>query len=489
MELQPSHFKGIFSDLFGWGRKADKPEESEHAPEDRADLGGESLAPPAAPPASSPANPVGSGAPVGPGAAGSAPVASSSGSSAPAGPAAPGPAPAQPGVPVTLTPGIVSALVGGSDFSGHLGELWNRPLADVIGNDYPETYGTPQVSRDGSLAYFASEKSLFAMSTESGANRWTFDADGKGLRSAPLVGPDGTLYVCGGDGNVHALDPAFGTKVWSAPAPAGRLAMGPDGSLVVTDGGTTALDPQTGATRWSSPIGGSDSTPGLDGRIFRAGDGERACAAYDRDTGNELWRFSRDGGLIRSRPTVGPDGTVYVGDTNGGFYALDPATGQPKWEARAKAYVLYPSSLSADGSTVYVGSSDHNLYAFDAATGRQKWRQDVGAEVRMQPFVTPDGCLSLASDRNQVFLLDEKTGLPLAKAPAASYVHVAPQAANGHLVLYANNHTLYGYSAPLSREALMEKAMSEKGAAPASEISVGQAAVRIGGVEIPIRRE
>lgn len=458
MQLSPMHQKGILSTLFGWGRK-EEPKAPEAPPADQV-----SLSAPPAPPAAPAAAP----APVAP-----APVLPAAAAVGPDG-------------KVALTPDLVAALTR-TDVAGPLGELWSRPIADVTGPGYPDTLGTPVISRDGRTAFFASEKALYAMSSQTGATGWTFDAGGKGIASRPFVGPDGTLYISGGDGKVHALDPGNGQSVWSSEAAHGRISLGADGSLIVQGSETCSLDPKSGALRWKSPVTG-EIAAGVGSRIFRAGDGERACAAYDRDTGAELWRLSQ-GGLIRSRPTVGPDGTVYVGDTNGGFYALDPATGKPKWEAKAQGYVLYPSALSEDGSTVYVGSSDHHVYALDAATGREKWKRDVGAEVRMTPTVSPDGTIVLASDRNQIFVLDALTGAPMAQAPAASYVHVAPDAAGGRVVLQANNHTLYGFSAPLTSAMVARRAVESGAPAARGDIAVSEAAVRIGGVEIPIRQE
>lgn len=458
MQLSPMHQKGILSTLFGRGRK-EEPPASEAPPADQVSLSAPSATPaPAAPPAA-PASPA---------------------------PALPAGAAVGPDGKVALTPDLVAALTR-TDVAGPLGELWSRPIADVTGPGYPKTLGTPVLSRDGSTAFFASERGLYAMSAQTGATGWTFDAGGKGIASRPFVGPDGTLYVSGGDGKVHALDPSTGKSVWSADSACGWISLGADGSLIVQGRETCSLDPRSGDLRWRSPVTGAIAA-GTDGRIFRAGDGEKGCVAYDRDTGAELWRFSR-GGLIRSRPTVGPDATVYVGDTNGGFYALDPATGQPKWEAKARGFVLYPSALSEDGSTVYVGSSDHHVYALDAATGREKWKRDVGAEVRMTPTVSPDGTIVLASDRNQIFVLDALTGAPMAQAPAASYVHVAPDAAGGRVVLQANNHTLYGFSAPLTSAMVARRAVETGAPAARGDIAVGEAAVRIGGVEIPIRQD
>lgn len=453
--MSPAHHKGLLGSLFGWGRREEPSAEAD--PKDTV----QPAAPPAPPVMTKPA-------------------------------AAPAPKvdPAQkadPSQKVALTPDVIAALTR-TQPSGPLAQLWGNPVADVVGPGYPNELGSPVLSRDGSTAFFATERALLALDSRTGTNLWSYDAGGKGLRSGPLVSPDGRIVVSGGDGRIHALDPATRNAAWKADMPsAGGLDLGPDGSIVVYHGsGMTGLDPATGATRWTSKAGGGEMSAGLDGRMFAAGDGHRTLVAYDGDSGSEIWRFQH-GGLIRHRPTVGPDGTVYVGDVNGNFYAVDPATGEPKWSMKADGYILFPSTLSGDGKTVYIGSSDHHLYALNTATGEERWKRDVGAEIRQQVTVTDEGTVVLASDRNVVFVINATTGGVMARADAASYVHCAPDSAGGVVVLRANNHSLYGFQAPLTSD-LMVRRQAHAPAPDTADIAVGEAAVRIGDVELPIQR-
>ncbi|MGE0492976.1 MAG: PQQ-binding-like beta-propeller repeat protein [Vulcanimicrobiota bacterium] len=386
--------------------------------------------------------------------------------------------------PVKLTRAAVAALVGQT--SKELKPLWNREISDVVGPDYPEIQGAPVIATDGKRAFFASQHALLALDSKTGATGWSFDADGKGIASRPLVHGDQVL-VSALDGRVYALDSVSGTPAWSAPCdhPAG-LQLGADGSIVVgVKNGQLGLDPTTGEQLWSSPVPFGDSAVGLNNQIVRAGDQVRAAVAYDRDSGEEQWRFSQ-GGLIRHRPTVGPDGTVYVGDTDGKFFALDPATGQPRWIHQTEGYVLEPSTVSADGQTVYVGSSDQHLYALDTATGDPRWKCKVEGEVRMQPNLSGQGTVVLASDKNKIYVVDEATGSPLASAPAASYVHVAPAAGGDSLVLQANNHTLYGFGSPTGLRSQLSQAMQQADA-PTMRLTSDAEAVHIGEVDVPIQ--
>ena len=92
-----------------------------------------------------------------------------------------------------------------------------------------------------------------------------------------------------------------------------------------------------------------------------------------------------------SSPTVF-NGVIYIGATNGTFYALRESTGQVLWE-RAIGFVpeftagcaphgfvataTVAKSPSTGKPTVYVAAPDGYLYAFDAKTGATVWRSVI----------------------------------------------------------------------------------------------------------------
>ena len=76
-----------------------------------------------------------------------------------------------------------------------------------------------------------------------------------------------------------------------------------------------------------------------------------------RDAGPESSRCDVDGG-----PTIGPDGTIYVGGD--GIHAVWP-DGTLRWKLATAEHVASTPALGADG-TVYAGSQDDNLFRIDA---------------------------------------------------------------------------------------------------------------------------
>lgn len=117
--------------------------------------------------------------------------------------------------------------------------------------------------------------------------------------------------------------------------------------------------------------------------------------------------------VVTAQPAV-MDGTVYVGDWSGTFYALDQATGGPRWttvlgsaapppwtDSHHDAYGQITSSAAVASiggrRTLLVGAAA-SLYALDAATGARLWRFDVDpqqptglGEIESSPVVWADG--------------------------------------------------------------------------------------------------
>ena len=65
---------------------------------------------------------------------------------------------------------------------------------------------------------------------------------------------------------------------------------------------------------------------------------------------------------FKSSPTVTED-TVYLGDEDGVFHAIDRATGKSRWKF-ATGGEIYSSAAVTDGRIVF-GSYDNNLYCLN----------------------------------------------------------------------------------------------------------------------------
>jgi outer membrane protein assembly factor BamB len=204
----------------------------------------------------------------------------------------------------------------------------------------------------------------------------------------------GLVFFAFVDGNLVAVDPKSGKRVWvrnlhahleSSPmAVGGKLYIGSDTTDVI------ALRASDGAILWrfNSP-GAIKASPSFhDGRIFVA-DYQGAMFCLEASTGKPVWRtnttrvppFGKGG--FYSSPAIAY-GRVYAARDDGTVFAFDEKTGKVDWTFKTHDFV-YGSPVVAQVSgtppTVYIGSYDEHLYALDARTGKQEWRFDVGGPV------------------------------------------------------------------------------------------------------------
>jgi len=251
-----------------------------------------------------------------------------------------------------------------------------------------------------SLSLFIHCASLgFAQSQWIIEKKWAFKT-GKGVRSSPAIGSDGTIYVGSDDDNLYAINPD-GSKKWafktrddvdSSPA------IGSDGTIYVgsDDNNLYAINPD-GSKKWAFKtgdwVGEVRSSPaiGSDGTIY-VGSYDNNLYAINPD-GSKKWAF-RTGDVVHSSPAIGSDGTIYVGSWDNKLYAINP-DGSKKWAFRTRDDVFSSPAIGSDG-TIYVGSDDSYLYAINP-DGSRKWRFKTGSYVFSSPAIGSDGTIFVGS--------------------------------------------------------------------------------------------
>ena len=81
--------------------------------------------------------------------------------------------------------------------------------------------------------------------------------------------------------------------------------------------------------------------------------------------GSLKWKFTT-GGWICSSPTIGSDGTIYVGSGDHYLYAINP-DGTLKWKFKTGNSIYSSVAIAQDG-TIFVGSDDNYLYAINSSS-------------------------------------------------------------------------------------------------------------------------
>jgi outer membrane protein assembly factor BamB len=265
---------------------------------------------------------------------------------------------------------------------------------------------------------------------------------GEGLSAAPGGGGDGPPEPPGGDDDGSAVVLPRGDAGRSGAMPGPGPAAAPTerwrfaaGAVVVRapavagdtvyvatkNGGLFAVDAATGEERWGFDAGEEANVfaPAIAGGFvivtIWGGDGP-VLAAFDRDTGTEVWRRTLPGNP--TEPVVA-DGVLYVAagsssDAPSALYALAPETGEEVWRREfPDVHSLGDAVAVADGlvfATAFAPDSADGagLYAVDAATGQVRWTFTGSAEIVSEPVVG-DGVV-LVVDLPRVWALDAATG-------------------------------------------------------------------------------
>ena len=313
---------------------------------------------------------------------------------------------------------------------------------------FSQTISTiPAVGQNG-LIYFADSLRLYAVDLQTGVQRWvTIATTGSPDWRSPTIGTDGTdgtVYFPGA-GGTQAFDGATGAQRTNfAPAtngvtgmPQTTPAMGPDGELYVGggQGGLYSID-RSGCTRWSKAVGHVGGTAMGDDLalyatvhpVVNTNIPPTQVIAFDRLNGNIKWTTNDVPGHD-TPPAIGPDGTVYVLGALGELTALDPATGAVKWSFDGPGANRASPAIGADG-TIYILSGSilgSDLLAIDPATGVQKWAYRLPSSpesipTNATPTIATDGTIYVATfgfQAGKVFAIKATAPACFACSPAS----------------------------------------------------------------------
>jgi outer membrane protein assembly factor BamB len=257
------------------------------------------------------------------------------------------------------------------------------------------------------------------------------------------------LFAADADGEVFALNPKNGDRIWRAKTK-GRVVSGPgvSGNAVLVgtlDGDVIALKRSDGSELWrtkassevlASPAGDGDIVVSrtVDGRIsgLSAVTGERQWVA-DHSVPNLTLR-----GL--SQPLVA-DGRVIAGLDNGHLIALRLSDGQPQWEqviavptgrTELERLTDIDAGLLASGAEIFAVSFGGELVCVAADSGQILWRRTIKSYSGMAQA----GDLIIVTDESGVvWALDAHTGAAAWKQESLLYRKLSPPAAFGGYVV------------------------------------------------------
>lgn len=224
--------------------------------------------------------------------------------------------------------------------------------------------------------------------------------------------------------------------------------------------GTAKLDVGSGAIVWKSteleyaPVHGSGGSPVLhDGRLIVVCDGSKNpyVAALDAATGNVLWKTPRSVPARISHSFVTPLVAVVDGRPQimapgpDHFAAYDFETGAEIWQVRAPGWSVVPQPTVTHGLVIYNHDFDNpELMAVklggqgDVTQSHVAWRLKRGAPSTPTPLVVGDE-LYCVSDNGIASCIDVASGqVHWSKRLGGNY-SASPVFANGHILFLSED--------------------------------------------------
>ena len=241
-----------------------------------------------------------------------------------------------------------------------------------------------------------------ALALETGATRWTFQAESAGFPAAAAVSTDPAvpLVVVGDDaGVVRALDTATGEVRWTHET-GGEISGGPtiiagaDGPRVLVgsqDASLACLALEAGTAAWTHSI--TDQircSPtvirGAEGDVVLIAGCDGKLHVIDAATGAETAAVPIDG-PTGTTPAAAA-GRAYFGTEGGTFFAIDVPEAREIWRvASVPPGQSYRSSAALVDDLAIVGSRGRAVEAFAVADGARRWRQPMRGRVDASPAV------------------------------------------------------------------------------------------------------
>jgi outer membrane protein assembly factor BamB len=272
---------------------------------------------------------------------------------------------------------------------------------------------------DGGRLYAASGfGNVVALDPESGKKIWERQLDAP-VRAAPAAVGD-KVFVVALDGKFYCLAGADGGELWSvrglpqqaslinnaSPAVEGDIVVVPypSGDLValhVADG-SAAWSESLSRTRMTSELTSMNDTarPAIDGgTVFAVGHAGRMIATQ-MATGERLWSLNIPG---TQQPWVA-GGSVFVVDTQGQLLAISRRDGKVQWTMKLPGNSAWSGPTLAGGN-LWLASAKGALVGVEAATGRVTVQKDLGNPVYVPPIVA-QGRMYILTDNAKLLALN-----------------------------------------------------------------------------------
>jgi outer membrane protein assembly factor BamB len=308
-------------------------------------------------------------------------------------------------------------------------EEGRRIFTDVLsGGTY---YQSKPTAVKGKVFFGMPSGFLVAADADTGKELWKFEMGGA-ISVAPAVA-DGRVFVGqqGGERFFYCVDAETGAPIWKQTIPGGWVwgsAVVDEGRVYIptVDGHAVCLDAATGHIIWMYPTAMSiPAEPAIDGDLVYFGSWSHSIYAFDKKTGEIVWKENGVG--LDSGTLITTGGKVYLPHHDTVFTMLDGKTGtllspgilDPKGKGDFSNFNATPALH--DGRAYYTARVGEGLrgvptasrvYCVDPAASKVLWTFPDGGGLSAPALA--NGRVYIGSGNTPLFYcLDAITGNPL----------------------------------------------------------------------------
>jgi outer membrane protein assembly factor BamB len=290
----------------------------------------------------------------------------------------------------------------------------------------------PPVVADGKVILMMEHGSFVALSLRDGAEAWQTRLAYS--PEAPIVVGE-TLYIGGGDNDMHAVLVKDGKKLWDYQAftptegsvrlnhdvtPIG--ACGEAALFASTDENVYAIDRQKGTELWKYKRPARGPCWVDEGILYYAGGG--TTTALNVVTRRVLWntpvKITRPGFLLKHEDRILVSG-------GGVVLAMSVKDGMALWQRDTGRLGSMDAPMHVLGNRLLVpgGSDDNNVYGLDVRSGEILWQTNVPG-FPFRAALHGERRLIFTLNSGRLYTLDAVTGNPLEDRPMDVTVHGGP---------------------------------------------------------------
>lgn len=171
------------------------------------------------------------------------------------------------------------------------------------------------------------------------------------------------------------------------------------------------------------PAAEFEATPVIADGFVYVGDLDGGLYALALDTGRERWKRKFEVGFTAASAIR--DQQLVIGDADGLVHCLDSATGNDQWTFAAAAEISAGANFHRD--QVLIGSQDGTLYCLSAATGQLAWKYSIDNQIRCAATIVEDRAFVAGCD-GRLHILDVTNGRLAGQVDIQSPTGVTPAA-------------------------------------------------------------